>query len=621
MSGDVHLMFEHDTLTVRFEPTGAQARVALSTVVSDAAHEAGLSFHLPCGGRGKCGKCRVSIMSGEVSEPTEKERELLDPAELSRGLRLACQTRLLGDAVIGVPLETDVIGTKTLRGDQLRAVPLEPNVLQVPVSLPVPCLEDQRSDLDRLADALAPLKPHIHACPPALQHLPTTLRSSDFSVVASLVDGRLVDVHPGLEPPRTCGVAVDIGTTTVVAYLVDLLTGKHLAAAAAYNQQGRHGADVISRIEYCNREAGGLAELRGLVLETINSAISEALLKCGGSVEDIYEVTVVGNTAMNHLFMGLDPRNLAQAPYIPVSSRPQEMAPQDAGILMHPRGNVFCLPVIAGFVGADTVGVILATDMLRRSEPVLAVDIGTNGEVALWSGERLLVASCAMGPALEGAQIEQGMRAAPGAIERVTVREDDIEIKTIGGVDPVGICGSGLVDAMAALLQLGLVDPSGRMCDGEALTHVPEAVRRRLVGEGKDRAFILGQSGRNGPILLTQKDVRQLQLVKGALRAAVDLLLQFAGLSVEDLGEVLLAGAFGNYIAPRSALRMGLLPAMPLEKIRGVGNAAGAGALLALISTTERERAVELAAAAEHIELSRRPEFQAAFMETMMFPD
>lgn len=608
-------------MNVRFEPDGIEAALAASISVAQAAHGAGLGLHLPCGGRGKCGKCRVTVLAGDVSAPTAEERAALGEAELARGVRLACQALVLGDAVIHVPPETRVVGTKALDGDLVRPVTLRPNVQQVPVRPAPPALEDQRADFDRLADALAGVVPALEPTAHALRKLPGALREGEAEVVASVVGTRLVDVHSGGRPPRTCGVAVDIGTTTVVAYLVDLLTGEQMAASAAHNEQGRRGADVISRIEHCNAHPGGLDELRGLVLQTVNRVISQALAQGGCRAEDIYEVVVVGNTTMNHLFLGLDPRHLAQAPYVPVSARAVELSPTEAGIAMHPGGNVLCLPVIAGFVGADTVGVLLATELTERAHPALAVDIGTNGEVALWSGEKLLVASCAAGPAFEGAQIEHGMRAAPGAIEHVALGNGGLQIQTIDGAPPVGICGSGLFDAMAVLLEVGAVEPSGRFVDGAPDAPVDPAARERLVGEGNERRFIFAHDQAGAPIHLSQRDVRELQLAKGAVRAAIDLLLGLAGLGAADLGEVLLAGAFGNYISPASALRMGLLPGVPPERIKGVGNAAGAGALLALISMDERARAVQLAATAEHVELSRRPDFQMAFMETMLFPE
>lgn len=607
-------------VSVRFEPDGLECKVPAGTLVSDAAHEAGLSLHLPCAGRGRCGKCKVNLVSGELSAPESAELAALTAEELAAGVRLSCQAKVAEDVVVQLPPEAHVVGTKSLDGDLVRPVALDPEARQIPLSLGKPSLEDQRSDFDRVADALAATVPDLHGCPAALGMLSSELRKGDFQVTAALVGSRLVDVVAGDEPPPTYGAAVDIGTTTVVVYLANLLTGELVSAAAAYNEQGRHGADVISRIEHCNKNGSGLNQMRQLAIQSINGALAEALERCECGAEEIYEVTVVGNTAMAHLFIGMDPRHLAEAPYVPVSVRAQALRPTEAGLSMHPRGNVFVLPSIAGFVGADTVGVLLATDIAERGHPVLAVDIGTNGELALWSGKELLVASCAAGPAFEGAQLEFGMRAAPGAVEKVCIGTDDIEVSTIEERPVVGICGSGLFDVMAVLLELGVVEPSGRFREDELPPSVPEAIRRRLVGEGRERRFLLGDVDAGCPVCLSQGDVRELQLAKGAVKAAADLLLQEAGLKAEELGEVLLAGAFGNYINPLSAMRMGLLPAVPTERIRGVGNAAGAGALLALLSREERHRAVELARGARHLELSRRPEFQMAFMETILFP-
>lgn len=606
-------------INVRFEPSGTEIAVSGPLTVSEIAHQAGLAFHLPCGGAGRCGKCRVSVLSGGLAEPTEREAEVLTPVELARGIRLACQATVTDDAIIELPPEGQVIGTKSLDGDLLRDVPLAPSVRQLPLRLTPPTLEDQRSDFARLVGALPSELQGLYGCPAVLRHLPQALRANGSEVVATVVGDRLVEVQASSTVPVTCGVAVDIGTTTVVVYLMDLLTGNALATHAAYNEQGRHGADVISRIEYANTCEGGLTELRDLVLQTINGAISEACAQAGCSYHDIFEAVVVGNTAMTHIFMGLEPRYLAQTPYVPVVSAAQPLRPEEARIRMHPRGLVTCLPVVAGFVGADTVGVMLATDILERGHPVLAVDIGTNGEIALWSGKELLVASCAAGPAFEGAQIEHGMRAGPGAIEHVRVNGGDLVVKTIGGGIPLGICGSGLFDAMAVALEVGAVGASGRFVEASAAEGLAPAILARLAGEGNERRLLLSSPEEGNPVYLSQKDVRQIQLAKGAVRAAVDVLLEQAGLKPEDLGEILLAGAFGNYISPWSAQRIGMLPPVPLERIKGVGNAAGAGAVLSLLSREELQRASTLAESSRHIELSMRPDFQSAFMETMMF--
>jgi uncharacterized 2Fe-2S/4Fe-4S cluster protein (DUF4445 family) len=435
------------------------------------------------------------------------------------------------------------------------------------------------------------------------------------------VGGRLVSITPAAERDGIFGAAVDIGTTTVVGYLFDLSTGEYLASAASYNPQAQHGADVISRINFALTEHDGLAQLQAEAISVINEVIQRAAAQVQVDTRHIFEVTLVGNTCMHHLVLGLDPAHLGASPYVPVVDESVDVEARDLGLEVNPSANVHFLPVIAGFVGADTVGVILAAELVGQPRPVLAVDIGTNGEVALWSGSELFVASCAAGPAFEGAQIQHGMRAGPGAIERVDVQDGDLVIHTIGGLSAVGICGSGLFDAVAALLDLGLLDVTGRYAQEGTVTG---RAAGRLEGEGTARRVELAHAGETAdrtPVLLTQPDIRKVQLAKGAVRAAVELLIRRAGLVPEDLSEVLLAGAFGNYVNPRSALRIGLLPTvLEPERVRGVGNAAGAGAVLALLSIDERRRAEEIAAQAIHVELFSSPEFQDVFADAMLFP-
>jgi uncharacterized 2Fe-2S/4Fe-4S cluster protein (DUF4445 family) len=337
----------------------------------------------------------------------------------------------------------------------------------------------------------------------------------------------------------------------------------------------------------------------------------------------VYEVTVVGNTCMEHLFLGLSPHYMARAPYIPAIDEPLRVSAREAGVRINPGGEVYLVPNIAGWVGADTVGVLLATRLSESPGPALAIDIGTNGEVMLWSGKETLVCSTAAGPAFEGAQIRDGMRAARGAVDHVRASEEGLVVRTIEDAPAVGICGSGLLDALATLLDLGVVDAGGRIADEGQAGALPEKVRSRLAGAGNERHFALVPGERSGtgePIALTQRDVRQLQLAKGAMRAGVEVLLGEAGVRAEDLDRILLAGAFGSYIDRRSAVRVGLVPALPLSRIHAVGNAAGAGAVLALASTDEREKATRVARGARHVELSSRPDFQTQFMETMLFP-
>lgn len=609
-------------ICISFKPGGEHGEVEPGQTILEVATQLGVNITAPCGGRGRCGRCRVITTNG-CEPPTRAEHDLLTGEELRNGVRLACEAVLVADAEIIIPSDSRTIGGKILSEDSWQQLDLSPNVRARRLDLPAPSLEDQRADAERITDGLGVPAESLDIDPAALAEMSGVLRDHDFSVTAVLVGDRLAAVRPPGIESCCLGAAVDIGTTTVVAYLVDLTTGERLATASDLNPQARHGHDLISRIEYVQSNAGGLEDLRRLIVDLINRLLGEAAAEAGRRRRDIYEVTVVGNTCMHHLFLGLDPTNLARAPYIPVLSRPVTLSAEQAGLVINPAGSVYSLPVIAGFVGADTVGVLLVSRMTERDRPTLAIDIGTNGEVMLWSGERLLVTSCAAGPAFEGGEISSGVRAAAGAIERVWLRNGSIGYATIGGVHPNGICGSGIFDTMAALLDAGIVDSTGRFADEERARALPPDLAARLRGEGSEREFVLVPStnGERGAIRFTQKDVREVQLAKGAVRAAVELLCREAGIEVTDLDEILLAGAFGNYIDRRSALRMGLLPEVPLERIVGIGNAAGAGALAALVSTAERRRAAELAEQAEHIELMANPHFQMAFADSMIFPE
>lgn len=614
-------MLEQDEIEVTFTPVGERITLSPGGTVAEAAQAAGVSLALPCGGKGVCGNCRVLIQDGEVAEPTAAEQELLTTAERAKGVRLACQCRLTGNALIQVPPTSRVVGQKDLGQVQLRSVPLDPNVKRHILELPPPSLEDQRSDFRRLAEASQTPCAGLTAFPGALRMLPAALRADEYKVGITLVGCSLADVHPAYATPACLGLAVDIGTSTVVAYVVDLETGRPVSTAAEHNPQIRHGADVISRVEYANTHLDGLITLREEVTQVINLVTKLALEQIQADPRWVYEAAIVGNTCMHHLFLGLEPRYLAEAPYVPVTGEPIDAHPDEVGLEINPRGNVHFLPCITGFVGADTVAVIVAEEMTRKPYPVLAVDIGTNGEVALWSGKKLFVASCAAGPAFEGAQIERGMRAGPGAIDRVDLDDGDLTFTTIADQEPIGICGSGLFDTMAVALESGVVEATGRIVDEASAGSLSPGLRKRLEGEANDRKLMLAgenhQSVRG--VYLSQRDVREIQLAKAAVRATVEMMLDYAQLRVEDLKEVLLAGAFGNYIRPASALRIGLLPSMPVDKIRGVGNAAGTGAILALISQRERNYAVQVAREAQHLELFREREFQNKFVETMLF--
>jgi uncharacterized 2Fe-2S/4Fe-4S cluster protein (DUF4445 family) len=607
---------------VLFVPGGQTASVPSGELLTNAALAAGVPLVAPCGGRGRCSKCRVVVEEGECSPPTEVEQGLLSSDELARGIRLACQTAVRGPLRVYVEPQAEVVGKKPLEAQLLADLVPGPAVRRVAVELPPPTLSDQRSDFRRLQDVTAESLGLAEADLAALRALPQAVRVGQWTVSATACEGRLVAVAAGSNGAHPLGAAVDIGTTTVVGYVVDLVTGEQVGSGAAVNPQGQHGADVISRTEYANSNPDGLLQLQREAAGVINQVLNQALASCRGCHEQLLEVVVVGNTCMQHLALGLAPRYLAEAPYVPVTAELTVVDAGELGVAMAGSGRVVMLPSIAGYVGADTVGVILATRMTERHEPVLAIDIGTNGEVALWDGARLWCASCAAGPAFEGAQIEHGMRAAPGAIERISLDDGDLSVATIGDQPAAGICGSGLFDGLAVMLETGLVDAMGRLAPPEQLGELPGALGNRLAGADHQRQVVLvsaGESANGQAVCLTQKDVREVQLAKGAVRAAIEILLKEAGLQVRDLAEVLIAGAFGSYIQPASALRMGLLPAVAVEVIRGVGNAAGAGAMMALLSMDERQRACQIARQAEHVELAQRADFQQMFMETMLF--
>ena len=610
-------------IRAEFGPGGEVAWVEPGTLVVEAAAQVGIELQTPCGGKGKCGQCRVLAPSEDGLTPADAvERASVSEEDLANGVRLSCRARVISPVSVAIPPGSRITASTILEAGLVEGVAPEPSVRRAELDLPKPTLEDQRGDLRRILAALGAGVAECEADLGLLRELPECLRGAEFRPVVVALGERLVDVRAAGTLPHVYGCAVDIGTTTVVAYVVELESGHMLGTGSAPNPQGVHGADVVSRVEFSDQTFGGLQTLHGEAVEVVNRAIADACQAGNVSPDDVYEVTVVGNTCMAHLLLGLSPHYVARAPYIPVLDQPLRVSAAALGLGVNPRGEAYVLPNIAGWVGADTVGVLLSTRLAESAGPTLAIDIGTNGEVMLWSGEKLLVCSTAAGPAFEGAQIRHGMRAAVGAIEHVRVTEPGLAVQTIAGEPAVGICGSGLLDAVARLLDLGVINAVGLMVGDGGAAGLSPAIASRLAGEGPDRHFVLAtadESGLGEPVVLTQGDVRQLQLAKGAVRAGIEVLLAESGLRATDLERILLAGAFGSYIDRASAVRIGLVPMLPLAQIVAVGNAAGAGAVMALVSKSERERATRLAEAAVHVELSSRPDFQMLFMETMLF--
>ncbi|WP_456339262.1 ASKHA domain-containing protein [Fervidibacter sacchari] len=621
---------EQAMASLRIEPDSLEIEVPDGTPLVRALWQAGVSVEAPCGGFGVCGKCLVRFLKGHVPEPTAEEIRHLSAAELQDGWRLTCRHKVEGNAVIFVPEESRPAIAQILTTAVERETELQPAVKRFVVTVPQPSVTDERSDVQRLLDALK----HQHGLViPAssfplsvLRSLPSTLRQSQkVAVTVHSVDSQQVsvlDISPSSEAKRPLlGMAFDVGTTTIVGYLINLETGQELAYAARLNPQVQFGDDVISRLCFAMGNPNGLRQLQQAVVKGMNEIIAECCQIANASPSDICELVCVGNTSMLHLLLGVNPEPIALAPYVPVFNEPVTVEAWRLGLRIHPNGFLTTLPCVAGYIGADTVAVVLTHLHEPDGEPVVALDIGTNGEIVVRNKGRYWCASAAAGPAFEGGRIYQGMRAERGAIAQVSVERTNakvwLRVQTLGGTLPRGICGSGLIDAVAALLELGIVDETGRMNDD-----LPEWQERLLSVNGQ-KAFQLVSpelSERNEGIVLSQRDIRELQLAKGSIRAVTEVLLQAAGLKWEEVSQVIVAGAFGVFVNLKSAQRIGLLPPLPMERFFIVGNAAGAGAKLALRSVEERRRAVELARKMTHVPMTGNPDYEEALMEFIGFP-
>lgn len=597
---------------IQFLPDNLTAKIHHGATLLEAAGQMGIILATPCGGAGRCGKCKVRLL------PSEKEV-------------LACQYLVERDLTILVPESSRFYQQKILEHGIDRKVETLASIRKV-------FFENPDIQASNFCDFLSTA---VSANVVAPEHLLSDLVNTSFlrkngmtAVLALQYNEKYASPQPcyrlqGLENGNTTekllGLAVDIGTTTVIAHLADLNSGQVIATTSAENPQGQYGADVISRITFCEKE-NGLEKLHAIIIDCLNLLIEKACRK--GDIEscDIYEAVLVGNTTMNHLLLKYPVHQLGHAPYHAYSLDACNRTPDELGLNLNPAGNIHVLPNIAGFVGSDTVAASFACGMDITKTNTLLVDIGTNGEIVYGSQSHLSATSCAAGPALEGAGIEFGSRAQEGAIERVMFDGKDIDIDLIGPGKPLTICGSGLIDAIAVMLDLEVIDYTGRFCRASELNPLlPDTIRKRLTTHHTEPAFVLAgtyENNRwNNAVLLSQKDVRQLQLAKAAIRAGIELLLKKAGINAGRIQSILLAGAFGNYIQKENAVRIGLLPPVPLEKIHFVGNAAGTGAYMALISQDGRKSANHFAKKIAYLEIAHEAEFQTAFSEFLLFPE
>ncbi|MBU1052764.1 MAG: DUF4445 domain-containing protein [Proteobacteria bacterium] len=596
--------------SIVFEPINKRVHCSEGITIAEVARNAGVSLVSSCGSQGTCGKCRVFIISGHVSPITNEEKEKISAKDIERGCRLACLTRVYDEVKVKIPPKSLISSQRLQVAGNGKTAALDPLVKRYDITLSPPSMLDQKSDQTALfayLDSQYGLK-DLKIDLSAQRQLPLVLRANEWKAQIVL-RGREI-IMAGESGKRLLGLAVDLGTTKIAAYLADLETGEILAAKAVVNRQMAYGQDLMARL---NHAMGKEAEtLRQAAADDINQLIRELCKGTDLSGDQILEAVVVGNTAMHHLFLGLPVRQLALAPYIPAVSDSMDIKARDLGLAIAPGAYVHLLPNIAGFVGADHVAVLLATGIYNTEKTTIGIDIGTNTEISLAVKDRLLSTSCASGPAFEGAHIKYGMRAEGGAIEKVKITGSSVEIRTINNEPPVGICGSGILDAIAQLRKAGIIDRMGKM-----LAHP-------LVRDGeKGQEFVLvyaQNSGSGTDITITETDISEILMAKAAIAAALNILLEETKLTWDEVDEILIAGAFGSYIDVASAIEIGMFAAVPMNRFSQIGNAAGTGAKLALLSKEQRELSMAITRKATYVELTNHPQYLRKFSRAIRLP-
>ncbi len=618
---------DHDgtgRVRLHFTPADKSYAVPPGVTVFDAASWNGIAIDSTCGGHGTCKKCKVQVTSGSVPA-SRLDARAFSPEQLHAGWRLACRVAATSDLRIDVPpMQTRPKAATVGVG---RQVILRPAVQKRFVQLEEPSLTDQRPDLVRVTDAIDDLevRPTLHA----LRRLPRVLREADYSVTAVVVDDVLIDVEPGDTTGTRHAVAFDLGTTTVVATLLDLSTGTPAAVASMLNAQQPFGADVISRISATMLDPSALERLQGLARDTLDGLVGEVCADAGVERTSVYEIAVAGNATMTALLLGIDPEALGVAPFVMTAGSFAGLTAAEMGIHVHPAAPAQVFPALGAYVGGDIVAGMLASGMDRDKRLRLFIDVGTNCEIVLADGETILATAAPAGPAFEGGAIRCGMRAAEGAIEVVRIGADDVSVGVISAGDeaeaaPVGLCGSGLVDAVAELVRVGLLDVSGRFLPDDTATETHPGLAKRLTKVGDERIFVLVWQGEEGDVehsvYVSQRDIRELQFAKAAIATGWSLLCAELGVSEADVQQVLLAGSFGSYLSPGNAVRIGLVPKLPVLRIVSAGNVAGEGAKMTLLSVPERAGADTLLREVRYVELSDRTDFNDRFVDQLAFP-
>lgn len=610
-----------DTFCIRFVPEQRTYTGTAPIDLGTAARLAGLLLEQPCAGRGSCGQCRVRIVSDHLA-PTAAELAKLTDDELAQGWRLACQQVVTESLTVEVPTSSRAAGGKSFGPDILPEGGCLPVVQCDTVTVHPPSLGGQRADVDRLRTSLATVPGIRLTSPDGAAELREALgQGTTVSVVRE--GSAIISIRPATALPPL-GLALDLGSTSLAAALIDPASGRVVAADARLNPQVAFGADVIARIQHTIAHADGLAALTGAVRQGVRELVGDLAARVSASIRDIVTAAVVGNPTMIHAWAGVSVAPLGLAPYVAAWSGELTCRARDVDLPAHPDAPVFVFPLVRCHVGGDAVAAAVACGLDEAVHPTLLIDLGTNTEVLLAGGGRLVVTSAAAGPAFEGATISCGMRAGPGAIDSVMrTRDGHLAWTTVGDKPPQGLCGSGLIDAVAALLDLGLISPAGRLALSDPPLPLPDDVRGRLVDADGQKVFMLvraAESRGGREVTVSARDVRQVQLAVGSIAAATSTICGTLSIDPGELDQVLLAGAFGNYVRKASARRIGLVPPLEPDRIKFVGNAAGIGARLAVCDVRARDRARALAARAEYVELATDSRYQERFLHSLSFP-
>jgi len=608
---------------IAFTPEGKKGDVSVGETVLDGANRLGVDISAVCGGRGICGKCRVVVESGrELLGPVSSlEFISISDEELRRGYRLACCAALvgIGTVKINVPSQSRVGQQRLLVAGIQTKVPLNPAVRKYTVKLAKPTVASPLSDVEILLNALADQEKlrRVRVGYEALVRLPHSKGREDGVATVTMREGELIWVDPHDSSARNFGLAVDVGSTKLAAYLLDLNTGEVITSASSLNPQIAFGEDIISRITYASSSDNNLKRLQGVVIARINRLLHDMCGQAHVDPNEVVDAVIVGNTVMHHICLGITPEFLGRSPYAPVVRSAVNLQSRNIGLRMCPGAYVHSLPIIAGFVGADAVADVISTQINDLDVPAVLIDIGTNTEIVISDGRKLIACSCASGPAFEGGHIEHGMRAELGAIEEVYIDPYNLEpgYRTVGGAAPRGICGSGIVDAVASMLKCGII-----RTDGVIVSDLSSPRIRRRNGVAEYILVHKEDTTMARDIVVTQDDIREIQLAKAAIFTGTSILMSRLGLRAADIEQIFLAGAFGTYVDPLSALTIGLYPEVSVDRIRFVGNAAGSGARMALLSVDVRLKAEEIAEHIEYVELATDKDFQHEFAQAMYFP-